>query len=150
MRRLLLTICLTLPAFASGPCSNSGTTAFLGAALPVAYDCTPKVHRDRTMTALEISLVTLHAMDIAETKYAIREGYARERNPVLRPLLAHEPAGIAFLSGASALQSSSANYLVAHGRRKTAMVTTLMHIGLEVWVVGHNYRVITEARKGAR
>ena len=95
------------------------------------------------------TLFSVGAADYGITKVAIASG-AREINPMMRPLLEHEPAAAIVKLGITAAGAGTLYCMMRDPNkktRKTAFIGSLILIGIQGWVVDHNIRVTLRLRR---
>jgi hypothetical protein len=103
---------------------------------------------DKTFTLLTTSAVIANGLDLATTHWGISRG-AHEANPMMRPLVNHEPAGAALKFGLihPLIVLSAKNLSQYHGKKRIlGGVLVGVSAGIYIWANVNNIRVIRRLR----
>jgi hypothetical protein len=130
------------------PCGSPSRWSYI---YPVIQDdCAVK---DRIGTALAISESFIDWGDYASTKFYLSQpAYVKatgvhEINPILGPLLKHEPAGFAYTAGTQILSNWGANYAARTGNVWLNRTITAAIVVARGWAVVHNARIYRQWEK---
>jgi hypothetical protein len=145
MRKLFLLIfclCLACPSWADGGWGafwKEYKTGFN----PIIKQDSGKV--DKPYSVLATTLMSLNTADWATTRYAIDIRGAHEANPIMAPLVNHEPLGAIYKFGLIGPMMVLSARQLSGTKGKTRIVGYVMlsaEAGFYAWVVSHNIHVI--------
>lgn len=108
----------------------------------------PDVRWDITAKAVSGTMFGLQVTDLVITKQAFSIG-AEEANPVMAPLLSHEPAGSILKLGVAAGSAYVIHRAIRDPRKSvrwTGVIGGAALIGLYVWTVRHNVGVVHDLK----
>jgi hypothetical protein len=140
MKKLTLLFFLSI-AIQAQTCQKPSKLSYFS---PVVKDqCS---HVEKLSTGLNIYSDVLTVGDYSSTKYYlsnqafVNSGY-HEANPILAPLLRHEPLGGLYTAGSVLLTNASSNWTERHhGNERFSQVVSFAVSALKTWVVIHNYQ----------